>query len=330
MGQIMKPWIRSWPSDEPSQSRGLSSLSQLRVSLRGPTTIVAIGIVIFFILLKVESAMAAMARPYLSVSPPFLNMTPLSDSNASIPLDTRESETLSITVSIWLVALVCFLAFTTATLVSLWPQEEVRIVERIVAIDCTCNGRSHKTKLRSNPGYNILTGGIHGLFLYRTIDERRQHYKSNKIHELIDGELIELTLHDIIPNHSLEKVLKDHLRAIQMRQAVVLCTNTCQENQVEAFRLPYDFTKVFSSFSKNFTGDTPIVVGVAGPFQVDEHFVFLPIATASATLIAGISRIAKAINMGTGVATIVIGSSMGGSSSGRSSPQVYDPPHPCS
>ena len=112
----------------------------------------------------------------------------------------------------------------------------------------------------------------------------------------------------------LEKVLRDPARAVRIRRAVVSRTvGTRQQAPVEKSLLPfknYDYAKVLNACAENVIGYMPIPVGVAGPIRVNGNMVFLPMATTEGTLIASTSRGAKAINMGSGVKSIVTADGM--------------------
>ena len=192
------------------------------------------------------------------------------------------------------------------------PTEHLKVVERIIPVNCTCNGSSvpsHSARVIAtiDPYERPQTPP-------KTVDECLEQFKAQRSQELSDAEIIELTLRGLIPCHSLEKTLGDYSRAVRIRRAVVSRTpGTIQSAAVEVSQLPfrdYDFSRVFGACAENVIGYMPIPTGVAGPIRVDGSLVFLPMATTEGALIASTSRGAKAINAGTGATTVLTNDGM--------------------
>lgn len=273
------------------------------------------------ILLKAVPAAAATAAPYFSSSSPNVN-EPSFDPIASIDYTTKGSETRNLMQSLWLVGLGILLGWAALdvsgpkdlakllTFLTSPPQESVKLIERIVAVNCTCTDQADDKTTGNDSGQSVVMNGLQ----QRTFDECIKLHEAKRSHELNDAETIELTLRGIIPGHSLEKSLADHSRAVRIRRAVVSRTPGVSQNaSVEASQLPfkgYDFSRVFGSCAENVIGYMPIPVGVAGPLRVDGRSVFLPMATTEGALIASTSRGCKAINSGEGAITVTTGNGM--------------------
>jgi len=273
------------------------------------------------ILLKAVPAAAATAAPYFTSSLPNMPDSTF-DPMASISFNTGGPDTRELMKSLWLLGLGVFLGWTALnvsgpkdmvkllTVLSSPPQEAVKVIERIVPVNCTCNGQADDTRTQQDFGESDPVNGLP----QRTFDECVRLHESKRSHELNDAETIELTLRGVIPSHSLEKSLADHSRAVRIRRAVVSRTpGTRQSASVETSQLPfkdYDFSRVFGSCAENVIGYMPVPVGVAGPLRVDGHSVFLPMATTEGALIASTSRGCKAINAGGGAITVMTGGGM--------------------
>ena len=195
------------------------------------------------------------------------------------------------------------------------PSEKIieveRPVERIIAVNCTCQDKGKATPGNPEEASQGYMGDNHPP---STFDECVKAYEEKRAHELNDAELIEMTLRGVIPFHALEKTLADTTRAVRVRRAVVSRSPGIHHtNTLEGSLLPfedYDFARVFGSCAENVIGYMPIPVGVAGPITIDGTSVFLPMSTTEGALIASTSRGAKALNGGGGVTTVVTGNGM--------------------
>ncbi|KAG0368943.1 3-hydroxy-3-methylglutaryl-coenzyme A (HMG-CoA) reductase isozyme [Gamsiella multidivaricata] len=108
-----------------------------------------------------------------------------------------------------------------------------------------------------------------------------------------------------------ELTLGDLTRAVKIRRALISRATTTKT--LETSLLPmhhYDYSKVMGQCCENVIGYMPIPVGVAGPFNVDGHVLYLPMATTEGTLIASTSRGCKAINAGGGATTVLLADGM--------------------
>ncbi|KAK3079593.1 hypothetical protein LTS18_004459, partial [Coniosporium uncinatum] len=201
------------------------------------------------------------------------------------------------------------------------PEKEIEIkeIERIIAAKCTCecDYEFKQTKPftpRRDSGYASpdedseesspipSRSSSPAPTLARTIEDCVVLHKAQKTEELRDYELIELVLRGAVPAHSLEKALKDPLRAVKVRRSVISRTmNTRAQAALESSNLPwqdYDYSSIMGCCAENVIGFMPLPVGVAGPLIIDGKPVFLPMATTEGTLIASTSRGCKLLNTG--------------------------------
>ena len=192
-------------------------------------------------------------------------------------------------------------------------------MERLICLKCACSGQNaQKLADERDSGYasaeDEQSDEVHVIKPSRTVQECIELHKAKKTHELHDAELIELSLRGIVPSHSLEKMLKDHKRAVYIRRGVVSRTpNTRAQAPVELSLLPFDnynFSSVSGCCAENVIGYMPLPVGVAGPITLDGTSTFLPMATTEGTLVASTSRGCKAINAAGGVQSVAIAEGM--------------------
>jgi hydroxymethylglutaryl-CoA reductase (NADPH) len=138
----------------------------------------------------------------------------------------------------------------------------------------------------------------------RSASECMQLISEGRPQDLLDGEIIALTLQKKIPLYALEKTLKDLERAVKIRRAAV--SRDSITTTLESSGLPYkryDYARVMGACCENVIGYVPIPVGVAGPCIIDGEEFWLPMATTEGCLVASTMRGAKAMNAGGGVTT---------------------------
>ncbi|KAI9672360.1 MAG: 3-hydroxy-3-methylglutaryl-coenzyme A (HMG-CoA) reductase isozyme [Caeruleum heppii] len=149
----------------------------------------------------------------------------------------------------------------------------------------------------------------------RTQTDCEQMLKAKRAPELLDQELIDLSLRGKLPFHSLERTLNDTSRAVKIRRSVVSRTSTTSATTslLERSLLPhehFDYVQVLGACCENVVGYMPLPVGVAGPLVIDGQHYFLPMATTEGVLVASTSRGCKAINAGGGAVTVLTGDGM--------------------
>jgi len=158
----------------------------------------------------------------------------------------------------------------------------------------------------------------------RSASECMEILKTGRPQELLDEEVIALTLQKKIPLYALEKTLNDLERAVKIRRAAVciypvtplVLTKIARESittTLETSGLPfkrYDYGRVLGACCENVIGYVPIPVGVAGPCVIDGEEFWLPMATTEGCLVASTMRGAKAMNAGGGVSTALLADAM--------------------
>lgn len=188
------------------------------------------------------------------------------------------------------------------------PQREARPSRTTEASDSTeseDNGLIMKDSSNAQP---TLAGT-------RTRQQCEDALKAKLAPQLLDEELIDLSVRGLIPGYALEKTLGDMTRAVKIRRAVISRTHATRETSglLESSNLPYkhfDYERVHGACCENVIGYLPLPVGVAGPMMIDGQNYFLPMATTEGVLVASTSRGAKAINAGGGAHTVITGDGM--------------------
>ncbi|KAG8897835.1 3-hydroxy-3-methylglutaryl-coenzyme A (HMG-CoA) reductase isozyme [Tulasnella sp. 408] len=140
----------------------------------------------------------------------------------------------------------------------------------------------------------------------RSFEECVEAFEATGVLDLTDEEVILLCQKGKIAAYALEKVLKDHARAVTIRRAVL--SRSSRTNTLEASALPqdgYDYARVFGACCENVVGYLPLPLGIAGPLTIDGTSYLIPMATCEGTLVASTSRGCKALNAGGGVTTVV-------------------------
>ncbi|KAF7725182.1 3-hydroxy-3-methylglutaryl-coenzyme A (HMG-CoA) reductase isozyme [Apophysomyces ossiformis] len=135
-------------------------------------------------------------------------------------------------------------------------------------------------------------------------------WRSQGAHMLQDEEIIQLVQKGHIAAHALEKILSDFTRAVRIRKAII---SRASNQTLEHSALPYegyDYSKVCGACCENVIGYMPIPVGVAGPLQIDNEQVHIPMATTEGCLVASVARGCKAINAGGGCTTVLTADGM--------------------
>ncbi|GAA5945411.1 uncharacterized protein JCM15063_003012 [Sporobolomyces koalae] len=123
---------------------------------------------------------------------------------------------------------------------------------------------------------------------------------------LNDEEIILMVQKGKMAAYALEKLLKDHERAVAIRRALI--SRASARNTLEASELPYlhyDYSRVMGQCCENVVGYMPIPVGIAGPLRIDGVVLPIPMATTEGALVASTSRGCKALNVSGGVTTVI-------------------------
>ncbi|KAG2212700.1 hypothetical protein INT47_000677 [Mucor saturninus] len=145
--------------------------------------------------------------------------------------------------------------------------------------------------------------------IVRTLEESYSLISTPEL--LTDEEIIMIVQSGKMAAYALEKVLGDFERAVHIRRALISRGSVTQS--LEGSLLPvknYHYDKVMGACCENVIGYMPIPVGVAGPMNIDNEQIHIPMATTEGCLVASTARGCKAINAGGGATTIVIADGM--------------------
>ncbi|KAK9895236.1 hypothetical protein P389DRAFT_90224 [Cystobasidium minutum MCA 4210] len=173
------------------------------------------------------------------------------------------------------------------------------------------------TTVLSDSESNMVTPTINALIpsdsaTLRPLDEVVNIFAAGKGALLVsDEEVILMVQKGKLAAYALEKLLKDNLRAVKIRRALISRASTTKV--LEHCSLPYlhyDYSKVMGQCCENVIGYTPLPIGVAGPLRIDGHSLPIPMATTEGALIASTSRGCKALNAGGGLSTVVFQDAM--------------------
>ncbi|MCJ1358195.1 MAG: 3-hydroxy-3-methylglutaryl-coenzyme A (HMG-CoA) reductase isozyme [Icmadophila ericetorum] len=319
MGRILKPWDGIFQYSSPEE--------ELPISIRPHHLAYAAAITFAISSMSMASQVLFKSNPGSAKSGNLLSIFGLILASAATTLTLLWVATFLVPRA--LPPLVSYIESRLSS-ISVSAPLETKVIERIVAVRCTCSGlekeetlsdKGDDTPSEKDSGYSSPTEDTTNEKFaqsfpqaFRTVEECTAIHQAKETHELRDVEVIELTLRGIIPLHSLERSLKDCARAVQIRRSVVSRTlDTPAQSAIETSLLPYrdyDYASVFGCCAENVIGYMPLPVGVAGPLQIDGRPIFLPMATTEGTLIASTSRGCKAINSGGGVSTVVVADGM--------------------
>ena len=129
---------------------------------------------------------------------------------------------------------------------------------------------------------------------------------------LTDCEVLQLVEHKHIPAYKLETALGDPERGVAIRRKLVAKQLSVSSSSCLS-ELPYqnyDFSKVMGACCENVVGYMPVPVGVAGPLLLDGEYFHVPMATTEGTLVASTNRGCRALALGGGVKSHLLGDGM--------------------
>ena len=129
---------------------------------------------------------------------------------------------------------------------------------------------------------------------------------------LSDSEVIQLVQHKHIPAYKLESALGDPERGVAIRRRFI-SQQLSPGSSSSLSELPYknyDFSKVMGACCENVVGYMPIPVGVAGPLLLDGVYFHVPMATTEGALVASTNRGCRALALGGGARSHLLGDGM--------------------
>lgn len=199
----------------------------------------------------------------------------------------------------WLAIVLCASLFLNTYLFNVSKQPPKIVIQKVIE-RVEVPAKKHK----SSP-----TKKHHHSDIVRTLDESYSLIGTPDL--LSDEEIIAIVQAGKMAPYALEKVLGDFERAVHIRRALISRGSVTQS--LEGSLLPvknYHYDKVMGACCENVIGYMPIPVGVAGPMNIDNEQIHIPMATTEGCLVASTARGCKAINAGGGATTIVIADGM--------------------
>ncbi|XP_067013691.2 3-hydroxy-3-methylglutaryl-coenzyme A reductase isoform X2 [Anabrus simplex] len=128
----------------------------------------------------------------------------------------------------------------------------------------------------------------------RSLEECLRIYKSEAGAEaLTDAEIITLVKNKHIPAYQLEVALGNPERGVGLRRKIL-----SMDGNFPLTDLPYknyDYSKVMGACCENVIGYVPVPVGMAGPLLLDDHLIYVPMATTEGCLVASTNRGCRAL-----------------------------------
>lgn len=133
--------------------------------------------------------------------------------------------------------------------------------------------------------------------------------------EITDDEVVSLVDKKFVQPYRLESALNDALRGVHIRRRLLLASYSDFKDDTTSFLdgLPYmnyDYTKVMGACCENVIGYVPIPVGIAGPLKLDGKEYYIPMATTEGCLVASTNRGCRALGLGGGVHSTIVGDAM--------------------
>jgi hydroxymethylglutaryl-CoA reductase (NADPH) len=132
--------------------------------------------------------------------------------------------------------------------------------------------------------------------------------------ELSDPEVLLLIEKKCLQPYRLESALNDPVRGVHIRRLLLdIQTGSEKRDTSRLDGLPYlsyDYTKVMGACCENVIGYVPIPVGVAGPLMLDGIEYYVPMATTEGCLVASTNRGCRALGLGGGVRSMIVGDAM--------------------
>ena len=129
---------------------------------------------------------------------------------------------------------------------------------------------------------------------------------------LSDVEVLQLVQEKHIPAYKLESALGDPERGVAIRRQLV--SQQLHPDSASCLsELPYtnyDFSKVMGACCENVVGYMPVPVGVAGPLLLDGEYFHVPMATTEGALVASTNRGCRALALGGGAQSHLLGDGM--------------------
>ncbi|CAH0562564.1 unnamed protein product [Brassicogethes aeneus] len=144
----------------------------------------------------------------------------------------------------------------------------------------------------------------------RSLDECKSIYDSDSgASELTDEEIIMLVRSKHIANYQIEKAIEDPERGVGIRRKILASDGNFLRAMSDLPYKNYDYKKVMGACCENVIGYMPVPVGFAGPLNLDDKKLFVPMATTEGCLVASTNRGCSALLAG-GITSRIVGDGM--------------------
>ena len=135
--------------------------------------------------------------------------------------------------------------------------------------------------------------------------------QTGEIKDMEDSSIAQLVLSGQVKDHTLEKTLQDHSRAVTVRRLVF--TEKLSRLSIDSDPLrelpsgpSLDYSRVFGANCEIVCGYVPLPVGIVGPLLLNGSETFIPMATTEGCLVASTNRGCKAITEGGGATSVIL------------------------
>lgn len=128
--------------------------------------------------------------------------------------------------------------------------------------------------------------------------------------ELTDDEVLRLVQTKRLQPYRLESALGDPVRGVHVRRLLLEQNDPLGKSLATLPYTRYDYSLVLGACCENVVGYMPIPVGIAGPLLLDGKKYHVPMATTEGCLIASTNRGCRALTLGGGVRSSIVGDGM--------------------